>query len=267
MNDNTKPDDNRIQQMANTFDFPPTPDIAGNVRLQLEADKPNLYVRSPMRLAWVILLVFFLCVGSLFMVPQLRAAALRFFHIGAITIFEWDQPVKETAVLTATKPTPPTLIERLGIATEISVAEAQSRVSKAYYLPSYPLDLGLPSHIYTHDNPNSWPPSAIISVWQANPTDETPLLALYQIEVARFAYKGATSFEETAVNGQRAMWIEEPHLFRLQNTQWQEWQFVEGNVLIWWHEDDLTFRLEGADSFEDAIRIAESLVIVEEYDE
>ncbi len=69
---------------------------------------------------------------------------------------------------------------------------------------------------------------------------------------------------ETAVNGQWAIWLEWPHQFRLADGRWQEWQFIESNVLIWWAREGLTFRLEGADSLTEAVRIAESLHKYEE---
>ena len=252
MNEQKRIQDNQIQQIASSFKYPPTPNISRNVSAQLQVSKKHSYAR-PKVLAWAVLLIIFLMVGLL-SVPQVRAAALRFFNIGAITIFE--QPVENTAVLNATKPATP-LIEQLGIVTEISLAEAQNQSDKAYYLPA---NLGQPDHIYLYDDTHSWPPTAIISVWQT----EASQLALYQIEAPQFAYKGATTFEETAVNGQRAMWITSSHPFQLQNNQWQEWQFVEGNVLIWWHEDGITFRLEGAKSLEEAMRMAESVTKMED---
>ena len=261
MNEQTELDDNQIKQLADSFLFPSTPDIATGVRGRLEVDKPAGYTRS-MRLVWAILLCLFLVAG-LFMIPQVRAAALRFFNIGAITIFELDEtnePIKETAVISATKP-PTSLIEKLGIATEITYTDVLS-VTTSYYLPTTPTDLGQPDQLFLYQSDVDWP-TTLISVWKADGA-QAESLALYQIEAAQFAYKGASYFEETAVNEQRAMWIEGPHLFRLQNAQWQEWQFVEGNVLIWWHEDQLTFRLEGASSLEEALRIAESLTKVEE---
>ena len=251
MNEQTEFLEKQIQQIAADFTFPPTPDIAQNVRAQLEVDNQHVYVR-PQALAWAMLLVIVLSVGLL-MVPQVRAAALRFFNIGAITIFEMEEAEK-TAVITATKPTQ-ALIEQLGIAKSISMDEASAQTT-SFYLPT---DLHEPDQLYLYESESGWPPT-IISVWQL---DKGPDLALYQIEATQFAYKGSTFFEETAVNGQRAMWIEGAHPFRLHDNRWQEWQFVPGKVLVWGHKDDLTFRLEGADTLDEAITIAESLEKVE----
>ena len=93
----------------------------------------------------------------------------------------------------------------------------------------------------------------MISIWEESE------IALYQIGVAQFALKSASIVETTAVNDQYAVWLEEPHPFWLQNAPAQEWQYVDGHVLIWWHKDGLTFRLEGASSMVEAVRIAESI--------
>ena len=252
----------QIQTIVASFDYPATPDIAAGVRNRLQDANGRPQKRVSLKLAWAFVLVLLFAAG-LMLVPQVRAAVLRMFNMGAITIFEVDefeQLVGETAVLSATKPALPALIVQLGIAEEISLTEAIAQSSAPYYLPTYPANLAKPDHVYlTSDQP-----ATIVSVWQADQTAEEPALVLYQIGAEQFAFKGATVLEETAVNGQWAIWMALPHYFWLQSNRWQEWQFVEGNVLIWWHEDGLTFRLEGVDSLAEAVRIAESLAKVEE---
>jgi uncharacterized protein (AIM24 family) len=80
--------------------------------------------------------------------------------------------------------------------------------------------------------------------------------------VAQYAYKGSETLEMTEVNGNQAFWLVGPHYFRLRDSSAEEWLFVEGSVLIWW-DGDVTYRLEGAESLEKALRIAESLQVVE----
>ncbi len=102
----------------------------------------------------------------------------------------------------------------------------------------------------------------LVSVW-LNPDDRSQLmLSLYQIEVARFAQKGVNYAEASEVNGNSAFWIEGEHVFRLADGRFQSWLFVEGNVLLWW-DGNVTYRLEGATSLAEAIRIAESLQPIE----
>jgi hypothetical protein len=265
MNEPFEIQEDRIQKIAASFPYPPTPDVSRAVRKRLQAASSRQFTSSVrLRLGWVILLVLLLAAGLL-LVPQVRAAVLRIFNIGAITIFEMDeseQLVGKTAVLTATKPLPMAPIVQLGIAEEISLSEATSQQSSPLYLPLYPDNLGEPDHIFLFEPEMGWPPT-IVSVWQDELSIEDARLALYQIGAEQFAYKGAPVLERTTVKGDLAIWIEGPHYFRLQNGFSQEWQFIEGNVLIWWH-DGLTFRLEGADSLDEAVRIAETLEKVEE---
>ncbi|MBX3056108.1 MAG: hypothetical protein KF770_06500 [Anaerolineae bacterium] len=235
----------RVQGMAASFSYPPTPDNRAAVRQQMGA-RPSRPAFTP-RLVWAVAAVALLL--ALLAVPQVRAAVLRFFQIGAITIFEADAPDSRAGIW-ADKPAALPLVAQ-GLAVEVSLAEADTAVPGGLYLPTYPADLGTPDVLYLIET--DWP-QTVISVWN-EPTD----LALYQIGAEQFAYKGAPVIEETAVNGQWAVWLTGPHQFRLADGRWQEWQFIESNVLIWWARDGLTFRLEGAASLAEAIRMAESL--------
>lgn len=246
-----------VQGMATSFPYPPTPDNRVAVRQRIGA-RPSQHRLITPRLAWVVVLVAL--VLALLAVPQVRAAVLRLFQIGAITVFEMDEPPLPSAEIWATKPARLPLVAQ-GLAAEVSLAEAQTAVPDGLYLPIYPADLGEPDVVYLAET--DWPPT-VVFVWQ-EPTDASQIrVALYQIGAERFAYKGAPVIAETTVNGQWAIWLEGPHQFRLADGRWQEWQFIESNVLIWWAREGLTFRLEGADSLTEAVRIAESLHKYEE---
>jgi hypothetical protein len=258
MDERFEQQDEKISQIAASFSYPATPDVAARVRQSLTVANGRQPLRLN-RLAWAMLLIISLLLG-LAAVPQVRAAVQRIFNIGAITIFELDeaeQAVLETAVLTATKPIPSPLVPS-ELALEVTAAEVRALLEPAsLYLPAYPVDLPEPDHIYWVDPDYQMTPT-VISIWKEEG------LALYQIGVAQFAWKGAEIVEDTAVNGQRAAWIVGPHFFWSNDGRGQDWQYVAGNVLIWWHEDGLTFRLEGASSLEEAVRIAESLEKLED---
>jgi len=247
----------RVQGMATTFPYPPTPDSQVAVRQRLGARPSSRSTLMP-RLGWVLVAVALLL--ALLTVPQVRAAVLRIFQIGAITVFEEDEPSPASAEIWANKPARLPLVAQ-GLAMEISLAEAQTAVPDGLYLPIYPADLGEPDVVYLAET--DWPPT-VVFVWQELTDASQIRLALYQIGAERFAYKGAPVIAETAVNGQWAIWLEGPHQFRLADGRWQEWQFIESNVLIWWAREGLTFRLEGAESLTEAVRIAESLTKLEE---
>lgn len=263
MNDQFEAQENRIRQLADSFVYPATPDVAADVRKRLTVTHGRQPKRM-IRLAWAAALLLVL-LFSLLAVPAVRAAVWRIFNIGAITIFELEgneEFVVETAVLSATKPEPLVPIVALGLAEEVTRAEAIAEVD-SFYLPSPASGLGDPDRIYFHAQ-DGVAEETVISIWDEATSEQASTLALYQIEVGQYAYKGSKIIAETTVNDQWAIWVEGAHFFRLQDGRWQEWQFVESNVLIVWHDAGLTFRLEGADSLAEAVRIMESLTKVED---
>lgn len=276
--------ENRIKTIASTFTYPPTPDVTRGVRQTLAAQTGRRPHR-PGALAWAIVLVLLL-VTVLLAVPQVRAAVLRIFHIGAITILETEdlaegpppapeqgQPATATPVTAVTVmpavTMPVTAVPRpsaaplqlADFATVVTLAEAQVMSPAPLYLPAYPADLGEPDHVYIQDTVGV---QATIFTWQDEADPAQTRLALYQIWVDQYAYKGAAAIQETTINGRRAIWLEGPHYFQLQSGRLQPWQFVEGNVLIWWAESGVTFRLEGAKSLTEALRVAESFTKLED---
>jgi hypothetical protein len=255
----------QIQQIAATFSYPPTPDIAAVVRQRLKVPTNQAHwYRSP-RLVWAVVLFLVVLAGTL-AVPQVRAAVLRIFRAGAITIFVPE--ATETAVPpTATTPaqliappvaTPQPLIAQdvlLDLAGETTLAEVQQLEEPLFIPEGWPL----PDRVYYQDH--DWP-AVVIFVWlEAGSTDEVRL-ALYQINASTFAYKQAERVTGTTLNGREAFWIEGGHWLQLQDGRVQPWLFVEGNVLIWWAEGGITFRLESGLSLVEAKQLAESLVVV-----
>jgi hypothetical protein len=255
----------QIQQIAATFSYPPTPDIAAVVRQRLKVPTNQAHwYRSP-RLVWAVVLFLVVLAGTL-AVPQVRAAVLRIFRAGAITIFVPE--ATETAVPpTATTPaqliappvaTPQPLIAQdvlLDLAGETTLAEVQQLEEPLFIPEGWPL----PDRVYYQDH--DWP-AVVIFVWlEAGSTDEVRL-ALYQINASTFAYKQAVRVTGTTLNGREAFWIEGGHWLQLQDGRVQPWLFVEGNVLIWWAEGGITFRLESGLSLVEAKQLAESLVVV-----
>ncbi len=256
----------QIQQIAATFSYPPTPDIAAVVRQRLKVPTNQAHWYRSSRLAWAVVLFLVVLAGTL-AVPQVRAAVLRIFRAGAITIFVPE--ATETAVPpTATTPaqliappvaTPQPLIAQdvlIDLAGETTVAEVQQQLEQPLFIPEgWPL----PNRVYYQDHDGL---EVVIFVWlEAGSTDEVRL-ALYQINASTFAYKQAERVTGTTLNGREAFWIEGGHWLQLQDGTVQPWLFVEGNVLIWWAEGGITFRLESGLSLVEAKQLAESLVVV-----
>lgn len=240
----------QVRETAVRFTYPPTPDL--RKRPPVLRSRPRLGVPRT-RLAWVTAVILLLLAGS-FLVPQVRAAVIRFFQAGAISIF-----VPEPTALPSTPvPSDDSLelnqyVSEYGI--PVTPAEAQTLMRHPVQLPS---ELRMPDRFLLDDSEK---PTMLVSLWLDETEPTQVALSLYQIEVANFAAKGSTFVEQTRVNGHEAFWVAGPHVIRLEDGRFQSWLFVEGNVLIWW-QGDVTYRLEGAGTLETAVTIAESLQTV-----
>ena len=256
----------QIQEIAATFPYPPTPDIAAAVRQKLKVPTNQTHWYVSHRLAWAVILLLVVLAGTL-AVPQVRAAVLRIFRAGAITIFVPE--ATETAV-PPTPTTPAQLIAPqtatlqplmaqdvlLDLAGETTLAEVRRQLEGPLLIPQgWPL----PDRVYYQDHDG---PAVVIFVWLEPGSADEVRLALYQINAPTFIYKQAEHVEETTLNGRQAFWIEGGHWLQLQDGTVQPWLFVEGNVLIWWAEGGITFRLESGLSLVEAKQLAESLVVV-----
>jgi hypothetical protein len=119
----------------------------------------------------------------------------------------------------------------------------------------------LPDEVYQQQvtDPGLDEPVTIL-VWRDPAPAGEVRLALYQIGLPYYGLKVAPLhvITEVRVNDTPAFWVSGPHEIRLTTGAVEEWLFVEGNVLIW-TEGEITYRLEGAASVAEAIRIAESL--------
>ncbi|KAA3659453.1 MAG: hypothetical protein DWQ04_22265 [Chloroflexi bacterium] len=240
--------ESQVRETAVRFTYPATPNLVDK-KPQASVDS-KLPIWFHYRLAWVGMILILMLAG-LFMVPQVRAAVLRLLQAGAMTIFVTEPAtIEELGEMQSTNTqafTP--YISELGDRVGLEMANAS--LKHPVQLPS---ELPMANQFYL-DNMDK--PTMLVSLW-LDESGEAVVYSLYQIEVTNFASKGANMVSQTAVNGNEAFWIEGPHLIRLEDGRFQSWLFVEGNVLIWW-EDDLTFRLEGAATIEEAVAIGESL--------
>ena len=234
--------DEQIKRVAAAFVYPPTPDVARKIRPLLQKPRAQFNSSSP-RLAWAIALL--VLSALLLTVPTVRAALVQLLQAGGITIFVGDE--------TAVDEMPPLLSEQLPTFTEtISLDEAVAQFPQL----ALPTELQPPDDVLLHEA-NGWN-SAVIFLWRDAEQLGVVGLSLYQINIPQFAYKGSDTLEMTEVNGQRAFWLEGPHFFTLQDNSVEEWLFVEGSVLIWW-DGAVTYRLEGANSLDEALGIAHSM--------
>ena len=245
------------------------------------------------RLAQVAL-VLLLVLTALLAVPTVRAALAQLLRIGAITIFvgeteEGLEPSPEPAVavlptkrassepglgtgLTPTAvpdislstptrlPIPTATITRAPLHGPLTLPEAEEAVSFIIRLPDAATGLGPPDEIYLEYPSDLDSLKAIILVWLNPQGLEIPRLVLYQIGVPEYGIKEVSgeSLRESEVNDELAYWIEGAHLLQIPDGNGNVETRLVGNVLIW-TEGRLTYRLEGAPSLVEAVRIAESL--------
>jgi len=262
----------RLQETAQQFHYPPTPDVAGAVMRRFEGGgKPKVQLRS----AWVVAGFLVLVLAVLFAVPGVRAEIVRFFQVGVVRIFpSTPTPTAEPSTLQLpTTATPMAVIPNTatpqgntyngplysvtitGLAGETTLAEAQARVPFPIRLPEYPSDLDEPDRVFLQEDGG-----IVILAWTDPGNPERARLSLQEItsdNIMVSKYQPVV-IQETQVNGQYAVWAVGPYLVQLTSGSYDFRRTVEGNTLIW-EEDEITYRLETDLSLEEATKIAESL--------
>jgi hypothetical protein len=263
-----------LQEASANLTYPPTPDIAGQVRSRL-AGQPSPHGTRLRRLAWGAALTVFLLAGLL-AVPGVRAQVLEFLQIGVVRIFlVAPTPTPTSLPLTATSssanllpglptpsPTPlstssPTATPSFDLAGEISLEQAARQAGFPILLPAYPPDLGLPDRVFLQDLEGN----VLVLVW-FDPADPGKV----RFSMQQFSDQDNISVTkmqpvtvlETTVAGNPAAWTEGPYLLRFQDGDIDITRLIEGHVLIW-EQGGITYRLETDLSPEEAVRIAESL--------
>ena len=248
----------RVHQIASGAVYPPTPDLWPVVRRALSTRSDR---RSAPRLGWAAALgAVALAVGLLlFAIPTARAALYRVIQLGVVHIFA--EPATATPPLTAAPagtPSPtatPELRAPLDLFGATSLESVREALGDAFRLPAYPPDLGDPELAFLQ-----FPDGPIgILVW-LDPDDATKAELALTI-LGRDAFAGKSSVRlilETEVGGRPALWLVGPHALLLRSGEIAHRTLVSGNVLLW-QEGEITYRLETAESLDEAVRIAESL--------
>ncbi len=265
--------ENQLSSIAKRLDYPRTPDIAGFVMTRLRTSTDSRFISRPLgpawgkRLAWSLTIILILF-SSLMLIPPARAAIIEFIQIGIVRIFPrpTEPPIDtiHTAtpdILTRATSTPSlpsaTLIPSLSrIAGKTTLAAAQEKVDYPLLLPTYPVDLGPPDYVFAQDAEGTM----TILVWLDPRQPNQVLMSLHFVPQGSWGIEKAEPrvIEETNVNGQRAIWAVGPYPLKLRNGDLDFTRLIEGNVLIW-ADGDITYRLETAQTLEEAIKIAESL--------
>ena len=261
----------RLRDVARSFPYPPTPDLAGIVKAQLAADGAGsksgfLSAQMSRRLVWAALCLLVI-LGGLLAVPRVRAALVEYLQIGAVRIFLIEPTPSPTSSPPTTTPERPTATPRpsptpiaslMDLAGETTLAEAEKETDFSIRLPTYPADLGSPDHVFFQMIGGP----VVVLVWLDPDQPGQVRFSLQELGPGTFAEKGNPGLvRETHVNGQRAIWAEGPYMLQFRRGNSLEYdlrRLVEGHVLIW-TEGGVTYRLETDLSLEEAVQVAESL--------
>jgi len=220
----------------------------------------------------VALAMLTMILAVLLAVAPVRAAILSVLQIGAVRIFTSEPTASglptlpESSagqnILAPTAPraaaTPPGTI--LDLAGETTLADAQERAGFPIRLPSYPGDLGPPDRVYVQDIGGI----AVILVWIDHTRPEQVRLSLHQLGPGIDVVKNQPPIiEQTAVNGQPAVWTSGPYPLEVQPSTPTDHhlaarRLVSGHTLVW-AVGPITYRLETDQPLDVAVRIAESL--------
>lgn len=250
--------ESQLQETARSFNYPPTPDIAGAVGGRIARRRARL---SPRRRASLALAAIAVLIAGL-LVPPVRAGILEVLRIGAVRINLVEPtatPLPPTAAPTSTQPTstprPTPLSSILDLEGETTLSAAQARVDFPIRLPSYPVDLGAPAKVFVQD----FGGPVLIFVWLDDQQPDRVRLSMYQFAPGPYAEKTRPQvIKPVTVNGRPAIWGEGEHLLITRSGRDVMRRLVDGHVLVW-TEGEITYRIETDLPEAEAIRVAESL--------
>jgi hypothetical protein len=213
-----------LRELGRHVEFPPTPDLASRIRGRLE--RPRLS-RRPVAIALAVLVV---AIGAVLAVPPARTAILDWLGLRGVSIVRVDE----------LPPTP--AIERLDLGRQVTLEEA-------------PLWLLVPD-----DEPDRiYVGNGRVSLLWGAPDRVQLLLTEFRGEAfIEKLIEPDVRVERVTVNGEPGAWLEEPHvvIFKdLRGRMRQSTARLAGKTLLWQH-GEVTLRLEGDLSKEEALRIA-----------
>jgi len=264
----------RLVEAARQMNYPPTPDLAGQVSRRL-VQKPLGSLALRPRPTWALLALAVALLACL-SVPPVRAALLEFIQVGAIRIrltqptalptptLEPTQPsltpestASPAPATAAPTPTPTALPVLDRLAGETTLAEAELRAGFEILLPAYPEDLGEPDRVYYQQLGGP----AVLLLWFEPGHANLVRLSLLLLTNETLAYKSEPRvLQVTQVDGEPAAWTEGKHILELADPHDMALEkfIANGHVLIW-TQGEVTYRLETNLELEEAVQIAESL--------
>jgi hypothetical protein len=231
----------RLRDLASGIEFPETPDLASAVRTPLETPRRWHPSRRALAIALAVLAV---AIAGVLAVPSARTAILEWLGIRGVRLEFVDK-------------LPPRRVTRnldLGDQTTLAVA----RRSAGFDVVAPPGDLGRPLVYFRVP-----PLGGMVSFLYGKPGSIRLVISEFRGDYRPFIQKtlsNTTAAVPSTVDGQPAIWLEDPHVVEYADesgTFQSDLVRIADRVLLWRH-GDLTFRLEGDLTREQAIEIAEA---------
>ncbi|MBI3160013.1 MAG: hypothetical protein HYZ26_10485 [Chloroflexi bacterium] len=229
-----------VSRAARNLVYPPTPTFD----LTVSQHSPRMaFLRPAIALAALAL--------ALLAVPPVRARLFDILRLGGVRILLEPGEGQETQ-----QPFEPVdLLSGQSLSGRTTLAAARQDAPFAIPLPAYPAGLEEPAAVYLQDIGTG---PFVILVWPSVEDAQRVGFVLYILGPGTEISKGPLeAVQHTLVGGEAAIWTEGLYLVDVQGFH-QPVRLVEGGALIW-TLGDLTLRLEGAGSLEEAVRIAESI--------
>lgn len=237
-----------LRELGGTLEFPATPDVATAVRRRLAAapEQRRLVTRRTLVLAFAVLAV---AVGAVMAVPQARTAILEWLGLRGVTIER-----------VPTTPTAPADAE-LGLGDRVTLEEARRRAGFAVLVPTLD-ELDEPREVYFSSATTGGQVGFVYRSGERVRILLTEFRGSLERQFVQKMVGPRTKVETLTVNGGFGVWLTgEPHeFFYLDETGEPVVETIRlaGNTLLW-EQGDLTLRLEGDLTKDEALRIATSV--------
>ena len=235
----------QLVALGAAIEYPPTPNLAARVRSRLEARRPvfGFGLRRALAFALVVLIV---AVGALMAVPSTRSAILGWLGLNGVAI-------ERVETLPEVRPG-----AELELGEPVSREEAARRAGHEVRVPEA---LGPPDAVYVRQ---AFPVEIVSLVYAEGDEPEYVLTqfrgGLREVLVKKLVEPG-TRVVPVALGGEPGFWVEgAPHVVAWvdeEGTVREDELALAGNVLLW-QNGELTFRLEGAETLREALRVAAS---------
>lgn len=254
-----------LRDLGAHLSFPPTPDVAGQVRARLEMERAHpLPARRQRRWLWLAAALMLLLLGGLALIPGVRTAVAEWLGLPGVTI-RWVEDA----------PTPSPVGAPLRLGDSVTLNEAEAAVDFPLLLPAA-TGFQEPPEVYLlgtgEDTMVSFVYPAGDSLPESEFTGVGALLTQFRgVPERNLIEKGlhgdtgepATTLAQVDVGGERGFWIAgAPHSVFLvcpEDDECREERYrLAGNVLIW-ERDGVTLRLESELDLGAALAIAESM--------